>query len=409
MEASSSEDNGPTAVAAAAAAVTPQPITLVLRQKVTTLLQNRIRTVLHTAPDCDAPASLAAQLERAIHAETSGRTKEAQLRCYKATSRSVASVHNLCAPYPGAESVVLALMKGVVSPANVVAAAHRGAGGAGAAVAAAEHDGSLILIANELVPKLWSASVSGDTKACCSLLDTSPGQSEQARLLNFPYPHQGGKTPLHGAAMHGHVEVLRTLLERGAEVNARDRFSGATPLHAAASQGHADVITALLESGADPQQRNGRGQTARDVCLAAMSALVSEHLALSGNAGSQEGKRSAGARMQIAIHSRNAGRRAQRYVRCEDRFDAFAELCASRLLRRYQLLAWAVGCHTVEFNAAASCSEWSVSTVSSDVQQMVTEALCGAELPERPAMARDAAERARAAVRTEDAAKRRRT
>jgi hypothetical protein len=74
---------------------------------------------------------------------------------------------------------------------------------AGRLVAAAEHDGSLILIANELVPKLWSASVSGDTKACCSLLDTSPGQSEQARLLNFPYPHPGGKPPLHGAAMHG--------------------------------------------------------------------------------------------------------------------------------------------------------------------------------------------------------------
>ena len=386
-----------------------------LRRKVTNMLSTRIRTVLKAQASGNEEA-LAAQLEQAIldHTTRLRASPEAQLRMYKVTSRSVASPHNLCAPFPNADSVVHALINGEMSAANVVAAAHHGnAGVQTTGVAAAAADGSLILLANELVPKLWSTAVAGDVDACCRLLDMS-ASSEQARLLNFPYPHQGGKTPLHGAAMHGHVDLLHQLLERGSEVNARDRFSGATPLHHAAAQGHAEVITALLESGADPHQHNGRGQTPRDVCLAAMSALVSEHLALAGPPGSQEGKGSAGARLQVAIHSRNAARRAQRYARCEDRFDAFTELCASRLLRRYQLLAWAVGCHTVchhDDDSARTVTvsrTWSVSLVSSDVQQLVTEALCNADLPARSCVARDAAERARAAVRSEDAAKRRR-
>eukprot|EP01043_Picozoa_sp_COSAG02_P005862 COSAG02_NODE_161_length_32629_cov_10.363142_30_plen_401_part_00 len=394
-----------------------------LRQKVTRMLSARIGSVLHgsgAAAGKEEEEALAVQLEQAIleHTRSHGRgsSADAQLRMYKVTSRSVACPDNLCARLPKGDSVVHALINGKVSAANVVAVAHHGNADAltcsTGEVAAADGSGSLILLANDLVPKLWSTAVAGDVDACCRLLDMS-ARSEQARLLNFPYPHQGGKTPLHGAAMHGHVNLLHQLLERGSEVNARDRFSSATPLHHAAAQGHAEVITALLEGGADPQQRNGRGQTARDVCLAAMSALVSEHLALAGPPGSQEGKGSARTRMQIANHSRNAGRRAQRYARCEDRFDAHTELCARHLLRRYQLLAWAVGCHTTCYYADShartdtDARAWSVSIVSSDVQELVTVALCGVDLPGRAAIARDATERARAAVRSEDAAKRR--
>lgn len=387
-----------------------------LRQKVTRMLTTRIGSVLHGAGE-GKEEGLAVQLEQAILEHTMampGSSAGAQLRMYKVTSRSVACPHNLCARLPkGGNSVVHALISGKVSAANVVAVAHHGnvdALACSASEAASDGDGSLILLANDLVPKLWSTAVAGDVDACCRLLDMS-ACSEQARLLNFPYPHQGGKTPLHGAAMHGHVNLLRQLLERGSEVNARDRFSGATALHHAAAQGHAEAITALLEGGADPQQCNGRGQTARDVCLAAMSALVSEHLALAGPLGSQEGKGSARTRMQIANHSRNAGRRAQRYARCEDCFDAYAELCARRLLRRYQLLAWAVGCHTTYQYAGDRTDNvaraWTVSIVSSDVQQLVTIALCEVDLPSWSAVARDSAERARAAVRSEDAAKRR--
>ena len=427
------EGDDKTAGAAKAESPRPAKVPPQLRQKVTGMLATRLRTASPDGTVDGGLEALAAELEHAIHAETvlscGGWTSpELQLRSYKATSRSVASVHNLCARLEksprvdgagggGASgsdstmSVVEALISGRTSAACVVAAHLRPS----AAAAAPEQDGALILLANAMVPKLFCAAVGGKSEEVITLLDASPERSEQVRLLNFPYPHQGGKTPLHGAAMHGHVELLKILVGRGSEVNARDRFSGATPLHAAAGYGHADAITALLEAGGDPAATNSQGQTPRDVCLAAMSALVSEHLQLAGKPGHAEGKGSAGTRMSIAVHSRNAGRRAQRFARCEDRFDAFTELCESRLLRQYQHLCWAVGCHAVVAGGAtarsagtASTSTWSVSQVSSDLLEMVTDALRTVELPERPAVQRDAAERARAAVRAEDAAKRQR-
>jgi len=57
-----------------------------------------------------------------------------------------------------------------------------------------------------------------------------------------------GKTPLHRAAEKGHAHVVCLLLQRAADV--RDEL-GRTPLHLAAENGHLDVVQALLERGAD--------------------------------------------------------------------------------------------------------------------------------------------------------------
>jgi ankyrin repeat protein len=59
-----------------------------------------------------------------------------------------------------------------------------------------------------------------------------------------------GRRALHEAAEHGHLEVLKILLVRGAEVDARDRWSW-TPLHRAANQGGWRVVEVLLQHGAD--------------------------------------------------------------------------------------------------------------------------------------------------------------
>ena len=69
--------------------------------------------------------------------------------------------------------------------------------------------------------------------------------------------------PLHEAARHGHAELVRLLLERGARVNARSG-TGRTALHLAAEEGHADVVRVLVDSGADVSIRDGRGKTAAD-------------------------------------------------------------------------------------------------------------------------------------------------
>jgi ankyrin repeat protein len=50
-----------------------------------------------------------------------------------------------------------------------------------------------------------------------------------------------GWTPLNAAAYHGYCEVVRLLLERGADMSvaSKDRW---TPLHSAADKGHFEVV-----------------------------------------------------------------------------------------------------------------------------------------------------------------------
>ncbi len=65
-------------------------------------------------------------------------------------------------------------------------------------------------------------------------------------------------TPLHQAARSGDQDMVRLLLEFGADLTARDP-GGATPLHHAAYFGHPQVAQELLASGADPEAKDGAG------------------------------------------------------------------------------------------------------------------------------------------------------
>ena len=58
------------------------------------------------------------------------------------------------------------------------------------------------------------------------------------------------RTALHLAAFNGYGEVVRILLEFGADMEAVDRY-GLRPLHLAAQGGHTAVAQLLLDSGAD--------------------------------------------------------------------------------------------------------------------------------------------------------------
>jgi ankyrin repeat protein len=51
--------------------------------------------------------------------------------------------------------------------------------------------------------------------------------------------------------MHGRVDVVRLLLEHGADPNARDTEDNASALHGAAGHGHLETARALLDAGAD--------------------------------------------------------------------------------------------------------------------------------------------------------------
>lgn len=141
---------------------------------------------------------------------------------------------------------------------------------------------------------IFEAAALGDAARARRLLDADPAQARA-------FDEQGG-TALHLAAFFGHADVVRLLLDAGAEVNTMSRVelpniprnmplhaalagrrwdvarllvergadvnaadsAGLTPLHHAAFGGSPEMIALLLERGARSDVRDARGQTPLD-------------------------------------------------------------------------------------------------------------------------------------------------
>jgi ankyrin repeat protein len=61
--------------------------------------------------------------------------------------------------------------------------------------------------------------------------------------------------PLYAAALSGNAEVVRLLLDGGADVNKARTDNGCTPLFMAASLGHAEAVRQLLDGGVDGREQ----------------------------------------------------------------------------------------------------------------------------------------------------------
>jgi len=68
------------------------------------------------------------------------------------------------------------------------------------------------------------------------------------------------KTPLHNAAYSGHKAVVELLIANSADVNAKDR-NGRPPLHYAVLKGHKEVTELLIASGAGVNAKTTTGKT----------------------------------------------------------------------------------------------------------------------------------------------------
>ena len=75
--------------------------------------------------------------------------------------------------------------------------------------------------------------------------DVKPGDTQTGSWKSW-----GGQTALHWAAYDGRIDMARQLIEKGANVNAKDDYQ-ATPLHFAAEVGRIDIARLLIENGAD--------------------------------------------------------------------------------------------------------------------------------------------------------------
>ncbi|KAF2469630.1 ankyrin, partial [Lindgomyces ingoldianus] len=67
-------------------------------------------------------------------------------------------------------------------------------------------------------------------------------------------------TPLCSASNNGHLEVVKLLLKKGADVAGANKV-GCKPLYPASNNGHLEVVRLLLENGADVARANKNGWT----------------------------------------------------------------------------------------------------------------------------------------------------
>ena len=100
--------------------------------------------------------------------------------------------------------------------------------------------------AQDLNEEFFAASRKGDVAALKALLDKGVNVNAKTRY---------GATALSYACDKGHVEVVRLLVERGADVNSKDTFYGEVPLGWALSHDHVQVIKLLLDKGATGIER----------------------------------------------------------------------------------------------------------------------------------------------------------
>lgn len=74
----------------------------------------------------------------------------------------------------------------------------------------------------------------------------------------------GKWSALHYAASAGNTDIIRTLLDKGADVNAKT-LRGITPLYMAAREADTKTVRMLLQAGADKSFRNNDNLSAYDI------------------------------------------------------------------------------------------------------------------------------------------------
>ena len=127
-------------------------------------------------------------------------------------------------------------------------------------------DGNIKEVRRLLSIGMVNINCEDDRKSTPLLVAASNGHEDVVKLLldNGADPDKADRykwTALHWATYYKEEDVVKLLLERGAQPNKSDRY-GTTPLHKAAFYIHTTGIAkCLLDNGAEPNRADNRGFT----------------------------------------------------------------------------------------------------------------------------------------------------
>jgi ankyrin repeat protein len=113
----------------------------------------------------------------------------------------------------------------------------------------------------DIAPALVQAAFGGHTTIVEILLERGAGFNAADQFTSVR------EKALHVAASHGHVEMLKHLLNAGVDVNRRQMHWGTTPLSSAARKGDTQMVTLLLSHGAEFQSVDIWGRNALDMAI----------------------------------------------------------------------------------------------------------------------------------------------
>lgn len=123
---------------------------------------------------------------------------------------------------------------------------------------------AVVVVGPELFPgnsKLYDAIEAGDVQAARSILESGNDPDGRSRGLDPTETQRYRYTPLDYALREGEPEIAQLLVNAGADPNQRT-YDDKPVLIVAADAGMVDLVRVLLEKGADVQATDSLGGTA---------------------------------------------------------------------------------------------------------------------------------------------------